>query len=111
MKCKDCKCCHKGFFESTPEAYVCTGVPEPFVIDDINVECTEYPEHRNERANIEVKRLMSNEKTYVPYINDDGMYFPNEINGIVYYQLVVSKEMFVEAYNKWIKGVENGQSN
>ena len=44
MKCKDCKCCHKGFFESTPEAYVCTGVPEPFVIDDVNVECTEYPE-------------------------------------------------------------------
>ena len=44
MKCKDCSACYKGFFKSKPEAYVCIGVPEPFVIDDINVECTEYPE-------------------------------------------------------------------
>ena len=44
MKCKDCACCCKGFFEFKPEAYVCTGGPEPFVIDDINVECIEYPE-------------------------------------------------------------------
>ena len=44
MKCKDCHACRKGYFESKPQAYVCTGVKEPFVIDDIGVECTEYPE-------------------------------------------------------------------
>ena len=44
MKCKDCHACRKGFFESKPKAYVCTGVKESFVIDDIGVECTEYPE-------------------------------------------------------------------
>ena len=44
MKCKDCFACRKGYFESKPQAYVCIGVKEPFVIYDINVECTEYPE-------------------------------------------------------------------
>ena len=44
MKCKDCHACRKGYFESRPQAYVCIGVKEPFVIHDINVECTEYPE-------------------------------------------------------------------
>lgn len=44
MKCKDFECCHKGFFKSKPDSYVCIGVPEPFIIDDINAECTEYPE-------------------------------------------------------------------
>ena len=42
MKCKDCNCCRLGFFTYKPNDYVCTGVPEPFVISDINVECTEY---------------------------------------------------------------------
>lgn len=42
MKCKDCFACHKGYFKSTPNEYVCTGVCEPFVIKDINNGCTEY---------------------------------------------------------------------
>ena len=42
MKCKDCKGCRKGYFKSKPEEYVCIGVPEPFVIKDINSNCTEY---------------------------------------------------------------------
>lgn len=42
MKCKDCSSCRKGFFESKPDAYVCIGVKEPFVVDDIETECTEY---------------------------------------------------------------------
>lgn len=48
MKCRDCTCCHKGYFASAPESHVCTGVAEPFIIGDINNECTEYPEKRNE---------------------------------------------------------------
>lgn len=45
-----------------------------------------------------------------PYVGDDGIYMP--INPYVLegtnpiYRMVVSKEMFVEAYNKWIKGDE-----
>lgn len=49
MKCKECDCCKKGFFKSKPDAYVCTGVLEPFVIENINVECTEYEERRNKK--------------------------------------------------------------
>ena len=42
MKCKDCDACHKGYFKSKPDDYVCTGVCEPFVIRNIDNECTEY---------------------------------------------------------------------
>ena len=40
--CKNCDCCHLGYFKSKPNAYVCTGVAEPFIIEDINAWCTEY---------------------------------------------------------------------
>ena len=43
MKCKDCTSCYKGWFRSNPNEHICIAVKEPFVIDDINVECTEYP--------------------------------------------------------------------
>ena len=101
MKCKECKACRKGFFASKPEAYVCIGVPEPFVVDDINVDFTEY-----HSAVLSLKR-----EVYVkqyPYVDDTGIYAPCEEyvqEGIVAnYKLVISKEMFIEAYNKWIKG-------
>ena len=42
MKCKDCGCCHKGWFKSKPDEYVCTGVKVPFIISDIYRDCTEY---------------------------------------------------------------------
>ena len=47
MKCKDCSACHKGWFNYRPNDYVCTGVKEPFIISDINVECTEYEYNRD----------------------------------------------------------------
>lgn len=47
MKCKDCACCKLGWFTSVPGAYVCVGVKEPFVINNIEAECTEYPEKNN----------------------------------------------------------------
>jgi len=46
MKCIECDCCYKGWFSSRPDAYVCIGVKEPFIIPDVNAECTEYPEKR-----------------------------------------------------------------
>ena len=43
MKCRNCSCAKRGYFASVPDAYVCTGVKEPFVIRDYpNAECTEY---------------------------------------------------------------------
>ena len=50
MKCRECYCCEKGWFKSKPNAYVCIGVQEPFVIKDINVECTEYPEYKDRKV-------------------------------------------------------------
>ena len=47
MKCKECFACEKGFFQ--PDSYVCIGVPEPFVIGDINHECTKYKNLKNPR--------------------------------------------------------------
>lgn len=96
MKCKECNSCHKGFFASKPEAYVCIGVPEPFVIDDINVDCTEYPEKNKITA-----KIIPSEPAK-PYVGDDGIYIPDSYDSR-YCRMLISKELFVEAYNKWIK--------
>lgn len=48
MKCKDCKACEKGYFGSKPNEYVCIGVSEPFVIENINSYCTEHTEKKKE---------------------------------------------------------------
>lgn len=43
MKCRDCKNAIRGYFKSVPEAYVCIGTKEPFMIDDFpNNECRVY---------------------------------------------------------------------
>lgn len=52
----------------------------------------------------EVKHIRLNGKLYEPYINDDGIYAPIAIGDKVYYQRIVPKYLFIEAYNKWIKG-------
>ena len=48
--------------------------------------------------------------TYIeqkPYVDDTGIYVPLEPyvkeGDASYYKCVMTKEMFVEAYNKWIK--------
>jgi hypothetical protein len=46
-----------------------------------------------------------------PYIGDDGIYWP--VNDYVpegcesSYRLLLTKELFIEAYNKWIAGDSN----
>lgn len=44
-----------------------------------------------------------------PYVDDRGIWMPIQeyVSGTTasYYRMVMSKEMFVEAYNKWIKDV------
>lgn len=102
MKCKDCGSCVQGWFTSDVGAYVCIGVKEPFIIDDINSECTEYPEKAIDEMLTTVECDFSNAPKF--YVDDKGIWVP-EIGTSAYYQ-ILSKEMFVEAYNKWIKGVQ-----
>ena len=56
MKCKDCDACYKGYFKSRPNEYVCTGVCEPFVIRNIDNECTEYPEKNKDNTPMIVEK-------------------------------------------------------
>lgn len=108
MKCKDCPCNVKGFFLCKPDVYTCIGVKEPFIIEDPNVECTEYPEMREEKSMGKVNLYRVNGIDYAPYVGDDGIYMPNAYGENVYYQCVMTKELFVEAYNKWIKNDSYG---
>ena len=101
MKCKDCGSCMQGWFTSEPGAYVCIGVKEPFVINDINHECTEYPEKAIDEILTVPECDFSNAPEF--YVDDEAIWA--SIMGTPTYQQVISKEMFVEAYNKWIKGV------
>lgn len=96
MKCKDCDYKMKGFFACKPDKYVCIGVKEPFVIDDIDKECTEY---KTATLTAEIKPS----EPVKPYVDDDGIYVPSDYD-FRYHKLLISRELFVEAYNKWIKG-------
>jgi len=81
MKCRECEACKKGYFKSRPDTYVCTGVKHPFVIEDIDVECTEYPEYRNReiRPDITYKQtkeqflLAWNSNAYLNMCESDDM--------------------------------------
>lgn len=46
-----------------------------------------------------------------PHINDTGIWVPCEEYSLrgtsSAYRMLISKEMFVDAYNKWIKGEAN----
>lgn len=105
MKCKDCKHCKQGWFKSKPNEYVCIGVKEPFVISNIENECTEYfwLSDMYKKPDVYIKQE--------PYVDDYGIYVP--VNEYVQegrastYKCVLTKELFIEAYNKWIKGSEN----
>jgi len=63
MKCLDCDACKHGFFKSKPEEYVCTGVKKPFVIEDINHQCTEYSDKNDEYHKISA--VLANQKEWV----------------------------------------------
>lgn len=70
MICSECNACVKGYFPSVPEKWVCTGVKEPFVIENIHHECTAYPEKRSDLVTPDRKRMPVD---YVePTIKDSG---------------------------------------
>lgn len=75
MKCKDCPACRFGWFSSKPDEYVCIGVPKPFVINDINHECTEYEDNRNKKVcctnHKYLRELFSDGNIPFPYSEED----------------------------------------
>lgn len=36
------------------------------------------------------------------FVGDDGIYVPSR-HDFMFYEMLISKELFIEAYNKWIK--------
>jgi len=102
MKCIECDKCRKGWFKSKPAEYVCIGVREPFVIEDVGQECTEYPE-KSDVATVHVDVVEPDEMYYVDDIGiHRKVYYHHPV-----YECVMTKEMFIDAYNKWIKGGAN----
>lgn len=89
MKCIDCSACRKGFFKSKPAAFVCTGVQEPFVIEDPNVECTEY-EFKRKKVTPDINHT----EYFKPYLDSNGIHLSPK--------LFIPKDLFIEAYKKWI---------
>ena len=69
MKCRDCTSCKKGWFSSNPNEYVCIGVKEPFTINDINAECTEYKDTRDMTAKEYVCKNFTKEEIIKQIIN------------------------------------------
>ena len=102
MKCKDCDAAVKGFFACEPDKHVCIDVKKPFVIEDTDVECTEYPEYREIKYSAMNTGTVVAQKPAKAYVGDDGIYIPDEYNPI-YHTMLISRDLFVEAYNKWIK--------
>ena len=48
-----------------------------------------------------------------PYVDDDGIYVPSQHyvqKGFApQYRMLIPKDLFIEAYNKWIKGENNNE--
>ena len=48
---------------------------------------------------------------HFPYVGDDAIYVPVESvtrsDLMTAYKALITKELFVEAYNKWIRGEDN----
>lgn len=65
MECKNCNACKLGFFKSKPSSYVCTGVKEPFVINNINQVCTEYENKKDSN----IKQLDTSENILRNLVN------------------------------------------
>ena len=60
--------------------------------------------------------ISANNPVYIkqnPYVGEDGIYYPyHEYVSEGYiseYRCVLTKDMFVEAYNKWIKGEQKNK--
>ena len=93
MKCRDCYSAQKGWFKSRPDEFVCTGVKEPFVINNYpDAECSEYKDKKNDFA------------------TNDGVYIELFAikNGIRYNAKIIEmKDMANILTNSLMDGIEN----
>ena len=105
MKCRDCDYKMQGFFACEPDKYACIGVKEPFILGNLNEECPAYPEYRDNVSAVKVATI-AEPKPAKAYVGDDGIYVPSRYDNR-FHELLISRELFVEAYNKWIKNADN----
>ena len=107
MKCKDCNACHKGYFKSKPDDYVCTGVCEPFVIRNIDNECTEYPEKNKENTSMIV------EKSWEEFRDSGFLWWVNMILHTFGWAITVKMEdgKVIDAYPARVKFRGFGEKN
>jgi hypothetical protein len=99
MKCKECNNCqevilvkwsnkHNRFVQEN--VHKCFGVKEPFIINNINVECTEYSEYKN--------KIVKNVT-----INDAISHFKHGVSHDIFSEPVTSyAKMAVEALGKQV---------
>ena len=107
LKCKDCDACHKGYFKSKPDDYVCTGVCEPFVIRNIDNECTEYPEKNKENTPMIV------EKSWEEFRDSGFLWWVNMILHTFGWAITVKMEdgKVIDAYPARVKFRGFGEKN
>ena len=87
------------------EGFIDNHIPDELVEYEksLNLNCAKYPYSDYDTP----KKYIKQE----PYVGDDGIYIP--CNDYVQegfgsaYKMLISKELFVEAYNEWIKGEQN----
>lgn len=72
MKCKDCSYCEKGWYKSAPNEYVCIGTKEPFVIMNVDSECTVYPEPNH--TNVSYNDTMNTAEMWIKAQKDGKTY-------------------------------------
>lgn len=97
MKCRDCTSCEKGFFSSQPEEYVCIGVKEPFVIDNINTDCTEYSEEYWKNVILKNKKEIDLKDVLVLYDEESEQIFYEPNDFVDYYW---DKYLFGKEYER-----------
>ena len=107
MRCRDCDCAKRGYFKSKPDDYVCTGVCEPFVIKNIDKECTEYPEKNKENTPMIV------EKSWKEFIDSDFLWWINMILHTFGWAITVKMEdgKVIDAYPARVKFRGFGEKN
>ena len=107
MKCKNCSACHKGYFKSKPDDYVCTGVCEPFVIRNIDNECTEYPEKNKKNTQMIV------EKSWEEFRDSGFLWWVNMILHTFGWAITVKMEdgKVIDAYPARVKFRGFGEKN
>ena len=107
MKCKNCNACHKGYFQSKPDDYVCIGVYEPFVIENIDKECTEYPEKNKENT------PMIAEKSWEEFRDSGFLWWINMILHTFGWAITVKMEdgKVIDAYPARVKFRGFGEKN